>query len=85
MPFSVPFPTGILDQRITAGDWCRPNPFPVARTIGGVIDARHVHLVDGDGASLCEGFARHQLERLELPWQDVVTGARCRVCEVLGP
>ena len=73
-----------IDQRVTAGVGSRCSPFPVARsTFAGTRDG-HLHLVDGDGASLCEAFTQQQLERLLLAWAVVNPVARCRVCDVLG-
>lgn len=84
MPSSTPFLTAPIDQRVTGGGRFRPAPFPVARTIGGRTRDAHLHLVDGDGASLCEAFTQQQLERLHLAWCDVITVARCRACSMLG-
>jgi hypothetical protein len=73
-----------IDQRVTAGVGSRCSPFPVARsTFAGTRDG-HLHLVDGDGASLCGAFTQQQLERLLLAWAVVTPVARCRVCDVLG-
>jgi hypothetical protein len=84
MPTFATYLTDLIDQRVNATVDPRPTPFPVARTIGeGTRDGR-LHLVDGDGASLCEAFTQQQLQRLHLAWYDVVTVARCRACEVLG-
>ena len=81
---STPLPTAPIYRRVTGEIGSRPTPFPVARTIGGGIRDAHLHLVDGDGASLCEAFTEQQLGRLHVAWYDVVTPARCRACEVLG-
>jgi hypothetical protein len=56
----------------------------VARSIDGGTRDGDLHLVDGDGASLCEAFTQQQLQRLPLAWAEVVAVARCRVCEVLS-
>jgi hypothetical protein len=79
LPLTVP-----IDRRVTAGGDSRSTPFPVARSIDGGTRDGDRHLVDGDGASLCEAFTQQQLERLPLVWAQVVAVARCRVCEVLG-
>jgi len=71
-----------IDQRVTAGVGSRCSPFPVARSSDGGTRDGHLHLVDGDGASLCETFTREQLQRLPLTWDDAI--ARCRTCELLG-
>jgi hypothetical protein len=77
---STIFPTVPIDQGVPAGVDSRHTPFPVARgTRGGAL-----HLVDGDGASLCEAFTEQQLERLPLTWAEVIAIARCRVCDMLG-
>jgi hypothetical protein len=76
--------TAPIDQQVPAPVSSGALPFPVARARGeGVRDA-HLHLVDGDGASLCEAFRHQQLELLPLAWHDVVTGARCLACQVIG-
>jgi hypothetical protein len=77
-------PTVPIDQRVTAGGDSRSIPFPVARSIGGGTRDGDLHLVDGDGASLCEAFTEQQLERLPLTWAEVIAIARCRVCDMLG-
>jgi hypothetical protein len=77
-------PTVLFDQRVTAAVGCRSIPFPVARSIDGGTRDAGLHLVDGDGASLCEAFTHQQLQRLPLAWSEIVAVARCRVCEVLG-
>ena len=79
------FPAMPIGQRITAGAGSRlSTPFPVARRIGGQALDGSVHLVDGDGASLCEAVTQDQLERLPVAWADVVAVGRCRGCEALG-
>src|SRR5215203_5751783 len=65
MPISIPFPTVPIDLWGTAVG-TRPALFPVARTIGGATRDSHLHLVDGDGASLCERFTQQELECLPL-------------------
>jgi hypothetical protein len=77
-------PTAPIDQRVTAGVGSRPTPFPVARTMGGGIRDALLHLVDGDGASLCEACTQQEIERLPVAWAEVAAVARCRACEVLG-
>jgi hypothetical protein len=77
-------PTAVIDSRVTARVRSRSSPFPVARSIDGGTRDRSLHLVDGDGASMCEAFTQQQLERLPLAWAEVIAVARCRVCEVLG-
>jgi hypothetical protein len=77
-------PTAVIDSRVTAGVGSRSSPFPVARSIHGGTPDRCLHLVDGDGASMCEAFPQQQLERLPLAWAEVIAVARCPVCEVLG-
>jgi hypothetical protein len=72
------------DPRGTAGAGSHATPLPVARSITTGLRDGALHLVDGDGASLCERFTQQQLERLPLAWTDVVAAARCPVCEVLG-
>ncbi|MGY1709839.1 hypothetical protein ACI8AC_10050 [Geodermatophilus sp. SYSU D00758] len=84
MPDPVSLLTVLVDRQATGTADPLPTPFPVARTTGEGSPDRRLHLVDGDGASLCELFAQQQLERLPMPWCDVVTGARCRTCELLG-
>jgi len=79
---STIFPTVLTDQRAVAGVGSRFSPFPVARSIDGGTRDGDLHLVDGDGASLCEACTKQQLERLPLAWADAVT--RCRACDVLG-
>jgi hypothetical protein len=81
---SIPFPTAPTDPWGTAVVGSRPAPFPVARTIGGGTRDGHLHLVDGDGASLCEAFTQDELEWLPLVWAEVVEVARCRACAVIG-
>jgi hypothetical protein len=81
---STIFPTVLIDQRGTVGVGSRSTPFPVARSIDGGTRDGDLHLVDGDGASLCEAYTQQQLERLPLAWAEVVAVARCRACEVLG-
>jgi hypothetical protein len=76
--------TVLIDQRVTAGADSRSVPFPVARSIDEGTRDGGLHLVDGDGASLCEAFTPQQLERLPLPWVEVIAVARCRVCKLLG-
>ena len=89
MASSTIFPIKAIDQWVAEEVGSRPSPspfpfpFPVARRIGGLAPDGHVHLVDGDGASLCEAVTQDQLERLPVAWADVVAGARCRGCEVL--
>jgi hypothetical protein len=80
---SIPFPTAPTDLCGTAVVGS-PAPFPVARTMRGGTRDGHLHLVDGDGASLCEAFTQQELERLPLVWAEVVEVARCRACEALG-
>jgi hypothetical protein len=77
-------PTVPIDQRVTADCGSRCTPFPVARSIDAGTRGGDFHLVDGDGASLCEAFTRRRLQRLPLAWAEVLAVARCRVCEVLG-
>jgi hypothetical protein len=77
-------PTVPIDPWVTAGSDSRSTPFPVARSIDGGTRDGDLHLVDGDGASLCEAFTQQQLQRLPLAWAEVVAVARCRVCEVLS-
>jgi len=77
--FTVP-----IDKRVTVAVGSCSTPFPVARSIDWGTRDGDLHLVDGDGASLCEAFTQQQLERLPLAWAQVVAVARCRVCEVLG-
>ncbi|RFU19200.1 hypothetical protein [Geodermatophilus marinus] len=77
------FPTVLVDPRAPAAARPRPTPLPVAR-VNAEGAAGRLHLVDGDGASLCELIPARQLERLPLPWCDVVTTARCRVCAALA-
>jgi hypothetical protein len=84
MPSSIPFSTAPTDRWGTAVVGSRPVLFPVARTIGGGTRGGHLHLVDGDGASLCEAFTQQELERLPLVWAEVLEVARCRVCGALG-
>jgi hypothetical protein len=81
---SLSFPTAPIDLWGTAVVGSRPALFPVARTIGGAIWDGHLHLVDGDGASLCEGFTPQELEWLPLVWAEIVEVDRCRACEALG-
>jgi hypothetical protein len=84
MPSSTIFPTVLIDQWVTAGVGSCATPFPVARSIDRATRDGYLHLVDGDGASLCEAFTQQQLERLPLAWAEVIALTRCRVCEVLG-
>jgi hypothetical protein len=72
------------DPWVTAGAGTHSAPLPVARSIATGIRDGSLHLVDGDGASLCDRFTQQQLEQLPLAWTDVVATARCPVCEVLG-
>jgi hypothetical protein len=72
------------DQRFTAVAGTHAIPLPVARWIDSGSRDGDLHLVDGDGASLCEEFTQQQLEQLPLAWTDVIATARCPVCEVLG-
>jgi len=81
---STIFPTLLIEHRGTVEGGARATPFPVARSIEGEHRDRDLHLVDGDGASLCEAFTQQQLERLPLAWAEVVAVARCRACQVLG-
>jgi len=81
---SIPFPTVPTDLWGTAVVGSRPALFPVARTIGGGTRDGHLHLVDGDGASLCEAFTQQELEWLPLVWAEVDEVARCPACEALG-
>jgi len=81
---SVRSPTASIDQTVTARAWSHSYVFPVARTIGGSARDSHVHLVDGDGASLCEAVEKQHLEPLHIAWRDVATAARCRVCDALS-
>jgi hypothetical protein len=81
---STIIPTAVIDPRVTARSGSRSSPFPVARSIDGGTWDRSLHLVDGDGASMCEAFTQQQLERLPLAWAEVIALTRCRVCEVLG-
>jgi hypothetical protein len=76
--------TVLIEQRdIAKVGWCSA-PFPVARSIDGATRGDDLHLVDGDGASLCEAFTQQQLERLPLAWSEIVPLTRCRICDVLG-
>jgi hypothetical protein len=84
MRSSTTVPTTVIDSRVTAGVGSRSSPFPVARSIDRSTRDRCLHLVDGDGASMCEAFTQQQLERLPLTWAEVIAVARCPVCEVLG-
>ncbi len=84
MPSSTLVPTAVIDVRVTARVDCPSSPFPVARSLDRGTRDRFLHLVDGDGASMCEAFTQQQLERLPLTWAEVIAVARCRVCEVLG-
>jgi hypothetical protein len=77
-------PTVPVDQQVTGGGDSRSIPLPVARSIDGGTQDGDLHLVDGDGASLCEAFTPHELTRLPLAWAEVVAVARCLVCEVLS-
>jgi hypothetical protein len=81
---SSPFPTAPTDLWGIAVVGSRHALFPVARTIGGGTRDGHLHLVDGDGASLCEAFTQQELERLPLVWAEVLEAARCLACEALG-
>jgi hypothetical protein len=81
---SIPFPTAPTDLWGTAVVGSRPALFPVARTIGEGTRDGHFHLVDGDGASLCEAFTQQELEWLPLVWAEDLGVARCRACEALG-
>src|SRR3954453_15859808 len=72
-------PTVPPAQRVTAGRDSRSSPFPVARSIDGATRDGDLHLVDGDGASLCEAFVQQQLERLPLAWAEVDAVALCRL------
>lgn len=81
---SAIFPTVLIDQRALAQVGSGTTPLPVARSIGVRTGQGDLHLVDGDGASLCEAFTQQQLERLSLAWAEVVAGARCPVCAFLG-
>ncbi|MGY1609985.1 hypothetical protein [Geodermatophilus sp. SYSU D00700] len=73
-----------VDRQVADAVGPHPTPFPVARTIGEETPARSLHLLDGDGASLCEAVPPQQLERMRRPWEDVDADARCRPCELLG-
>jgi|tagenome__1003787_1003787.scaffolds.fasta_scaffold20047243_1 hypothetical protein len=84
MPISSLSRTVPADQGVTAGAGTHDIPLPVARSIYAATRDGGLHLVDGDGASLCEKFTQQQLEQLPLAWTDVVATARCPVCEVLG-
>ena len=83
MPSAIPFPA-VPRQRTVGVIGFRPMCFPVARTIGEEPGDGYLHLVDGDGASLCEKFTEQQLGWLHVSWCDVVVPARCRACAVLG-
>jgi hypothetical protein len=72
------------DQRVIAVAGVHAPPLPVARSVYAGTRDGSLHLVDGDGASLCERFTQQQLEQLPLAWTDVIATARCPVCEVLG-
>jgi hypothetical protein len=84
MPSSTIVPTAVIDVRVTARVGWPSSPFPVARSITRGTRDRVLHLVDGDGASMCEAFTQQQLERLPLAWAEVIAVARCPVCDVLG-
>ncbi|MGY1671677.1 hypothetical protein [Geodermatophilus sp. SYSU D00710] len=73
-----------VDRQVADAVRPHPTPFPVARTIGDETPDRRLHLLDGDGASLCEAFPPQQLERMRRPWEDVDAAARCHPCELLG-
>jgi len=77
--FTVP-----IDKRVTVAVGSCSTPFPVARSIDWGTRDGDLHLVDGDGASLCEAYTQQQLEQLPLAWAEAVAFKRCRVCEVLG-
>jgi hypothetical protein len=81
---SIPSPTAPTDLWGTAWVGSRRALFPVARTIGGGTRDGHLHLVDGDGASLCEAFTQQELECVPLVWAEVLEVARCRACKALG-
>lgn len=81
---SIPFPSAPTDRWGTAAVGSCPAPFPVARPISAGTRDGHLHLVDGDGASLCEAFTQQELEWLPLVWAEVVETARCPACEALG-
>src|SRR4051794_29397181 len=76
--------TVLTARWVTAAAGTHATPLPVARSIYAGTRDGGLHLVDGDGASLCERFTQQQLEQLPLAWTDVVATARCPVCEVLG-
>jgi hypothetical protein len=76
--------TAPIDQQVAARVSSCTLPFPVARTRGAGVRDAHLHLVDGDGASLCEAFTQQQLDWLPLDWPDVGTGARCPACQMIG-
>jgi hypothetical protein len=84
MPSSTTSLTVLFDPRFTAGVGSRSSPFPVARSIDEATRDGDLHLVDGDGASLCEAFTQQQLRRLPQTWAEAVDVARCRVCDLLG-
>ena len=44
----------------------------------------HLHVVDGDGASLCERVDAEDLVQVhDLRWRDVPISLRCRVCRAI--
>ena len=44
----------------------------------------HLHVMDGDGASLCERVdPSHLVEIHDLRWRDVPISMRCRICRAI--
>ena len=57
---------------------------PVGRSVAPSGD--RLHVMDGDGASLCESVAAEDLvEVYALRWRDVPISRRCGTCRVLMP
>ena len=55
---------------------------PVGRPV--TPSADHLHVMDGDGASLCERVDAGELIRIhELRWRDVPLSLRCPACRAL--
>ena len=55
---------------------------PVGRPVAPPGD--HLHVMDGDGASLCERVdTGHLVEIHDLRWREVPISMRCRVCRAI--
>jgi hypothetical protein len=83
-PRGVPARPAEPDAVLLGDRRCGPRtPFPVGAVMDGADRDRHLHLVDGDGASLCEQLPPGRLVLIDLYWSDVRGELRCRLCDLL--